>query len=380
MTLTNSLYRERFAATLAHQPVDRSPIDLGGTPQSTVEDPATIRALAAHLGLAGDEPDDYDKFDRRILERFDIDFRRCGDLVSYATARNRRLSDSEYIDAYGIRHRFSGMYWEIVDGPLRGANREQIAAYELPTLADAYLRRFDQWAERARTLRERTPYVVVAEHPVLGVLELACWLCGYDQVMVLLALDPEIIHLFFGRILAFQKSIIREYYGRLGPYIHLTTSGDDFGTQKGLFMSPRMWREFVKPYMAERIAYTAQYTDAVYMHHSCGGIYEIVPDLIEIGVRVLNPIQPAAAGMDAGRLKAVYGSKIVFHGGLDTQEVLPSNDMARIDAEVERLLSVMHAQQDGGYIFAAAHNLQNDVTPASIARMYAAALRAQAGA
>ena len=92
--------------------------------------------------------------------------------------------------------------------------------------------------------------MVVAEHPVLGVLELACWLCGYDHVMMLLALDPEIIHLLFGRILAFQKSIIREYYGRLGAYIHLTTSGDDFGTQKGLFMSPRMWREFVKPYMS----------------------------------------------------------------------------------------------------------------------------------
>ena len=124
MAMTNSLYRERFAATLAHQPVDRSPIDLGGTPQSTVEDPATIRALAAHLGLSGDAPDDYDKFDRRILERFDIDFRRCGDLVSYTTARNRRLSESEYVDAYGIRHRFSGMYWEIVDGPLaRGQPR-----------------------------------------------------------------------------------------------------------------------------------------------------------------------------------------------------------------------------------------------------------------
>jgi uroporphyrinogen decarboxylase len=376
MSTVNSPYRERFAATLAHQPVDRSSIDLGGTPQSTVEDPATIRALAAHLGLAGDAPGDYDKFDRRILELFDIDFRRCGDLVDYTTARNRRLSESEYVNAYGIRYRFSGMYWEIVDGPLRGASREEIAAYELPTLADTDLGQFDLWAERARALYEGTPYVVVAEHPVLGVLELACWLCGYDHVMMLLALDPEIIHLLFGRILAFQKSIIREYYGRLGPYIHLTTSGDDFGTQKGLFMSPRMWREFVKPYMKERIAYTAQFTDAVYMHHSCGGIYDIIPDLIEIGVRILNPIQPAAAGMDAARLKAVYGQQIVFHGGLDTQEVLPSNDMARIDAEVARLLGIMHPQEDGGYIFAAAHNLQSDVTPASIARMYRAALRA----
>jgi len=260
-----------------------------------------------------------------------------------------------------------------VEGPLHGATIDDIAGYEFPTPAQAAPGIFDRLAEQARFLYEQTPYVVVGEHPVFGVLELACWLCGYDHIMMMLALDPEFIHLLFGKILAFQQAIIRAYYEPLGRYLHLTTSGDDFGTQKGPFMSPEMWREFVKPYMRERIAYTAQFTDAAYMHHTCGAVFEIIPDLIEIGVRALNPIQPAAVGMDPARLKAAYGGQIVFHGGLDTQQVLPSNDPAVIDDAVHRLLEIMNPRQDGGYIFAPAHNLQPDVSPTAIARMYESA-------
>ncbi len=366
----DSLYRERFALTLAHRGVDRCPIDLGGTPQSTVDFPETIEALAAHLGLRGPAPADYDKFDRRILEAFDVDFRRVGELISYTTPHSRRLSATATVDAYGIRHGYVGQYWQITGGPLEHATVDGVAAYDLPDIAQADLSRLDAWAAQARTLYEEGPYVVVAEHPVFGVLELACWLCGYDHIMMMLALEPEFIHLLFDKILAFQKRAIREYYDRLGRHIHLTTSGDDFGTQAAPFMSPAMWREFVKPYMRERIAYTAQFTDAVYMHHTCGSVFELIPDLIEIGVRVLNPIQPAAAGMDPARLKAAYGDRIVFHGGLDTQEVLPSNDPEHIDAAVEHLLKAMHPREDGGYIFAAAHNLQNDVQAGAIARMY----------
>lgn len=361
---------------MSHRPVDRCPIDLGGTPQSTVEGSDAVRALAACLGFSGDAPADYDKFDRRVLERFDVDFRRAGTLVDFDTPLRTRISPTEYTDGCGIRYRFSGRYWEIVDGPLRGAGMDALAAYEFPTIGGASLGLLDDCAARARILFEETPYVVVGEHPVFGVLELACWLCGYDHIMMMLALDPEFIHTLFGRILEFQKSIIREYYGRLGPCIHVTTSGDDFGTQTGPFMSPAMWREFVKPYMKERIAFTRLFTDAVYMHHTCGSVFEIIPDLVEIGVGILNPIQPVA-GMDPARLKEAYGGRIVFHGGLDTQEVLPSNDPERIGAAVARLLQAMNPTGTGGYIFAPAHNLQDDVRPSAIACMYDSALRAR---
>jgi uroporphyrinogen decarboxylase len=379
----NSQYRERFACTLSHKPVDRCPIDLGGTPQSTIEDPATERDLAALLGFPGQQPVEenrgwktllhYEKFDWRILERFDVDFRRVGDIVPFKTGREGRISNTEHSDFFGIRTRFSGQHWSLAEGPLQHADIDQVAAYEFPALEQMVPGLLEQWEDQARILREETPYVVVGEHPVFGVLELACWLCGYDHVMLMMAADPDWVHLLFGKILAFQKQVIAEYYKWLGPWIHLTTSGDDFGTQHGLFMSPDMFREFVVPYMRERIAFTARYTDAVYMHHTCGGVFDIVPDLIAMGVRILNPIQPKAQGMDPQRLKQAYGQDIVFHGGLDTQEVLPSNDCDTITGAVETLLRIMNPASDGGYIFAPAHNLQRDVSPESIVWMYAAA-------
>lgn len=371
----SSIYRERFSATMAHKPVDRCPIDLGGTPQSTVDSPEVAAGLAAYLGLTGDAPTDYDKFDRRVLERFDVDFRTAGSLVGFDTPHRKRVSDAEFTDCFGVRYRFSGMYWEIVDGPLRGAGIDDVAAYEMPHLDQMETSALDDWAQRARALYEHSPYVVVGEHPVFGVLELACWLCGYDHIMLMLALDPEFIHLLFSKIWEFQKSVIREYYGRLGGHIHLTTSGDDFGTQTGPFMSPEMWREFVKPYMKQRIGYTAQFTDAVYMHHTCGAVFDIIPDLIEIGVRILNPIQPHAAGMDPQRLKSAYGDRIVFHGGLDTQDVLPSDDPAKIELAIEQMLETMAPTETGGYILAPAHNIQSDVSPEAVARMYESALK-----
>jgi len=112
------------------------------------------------------------------------------------------------------------------------------------------------------------------------------------------------------------------------------------------------------------------------MHHSCGSIFDIIPDLAEIGVKILNPIQPVA-GMDPVRLKTTCGDRLVFHGGLDTQEVLPLNDPGLIDAAVERLLAAMSPKTNGGYIFASAHNLQSDVAPSAIARMFTSALSLQ---
>ena len=375
MAAANSIYRERFALTLAHRPVDRAPIDLGGTPQTTTTGPELERRLATHLGLAGPAPSRYACFDARLVERFDADFRRVGALLDFRTGRERQLSPTENVNCYGIRYRFSGKYWDIVEGPLRGADRDRIAAYGLPRL-DQLTTDLDAVAAAARHWYEDSPYVVVGEHPVFGVLELACWLCGYEDFMLLLASDADAVHLLFDKILAFQKTVSQAYYSRLGRYIHMTTSGDDFGTQQGPFMSPTMFRKFVKPYIKARFAFNRQFTDAVQQHHSCGAVFDLIPDLIDAGVQVLNPIQPVA-GMAPERLKAAYGDRLTFHGGLDTQEILPSNDPARIRQAVADLLAAMRPRETGGYIFAPAHNLQDDVAPAAVVAMYDAALALQ---
>jgi len=364
-----SLYRERFHNTINHKSVDRCPIDLAGTSLTGVTSKDMIEKIANKLNLTG-EMTSYDKFDERILKHFDIDFRRVGDIVPFKTKYERKISDTEKIDWLGIKYRWSGNYFEMVEYPLAGADLDTVKKYELPDISLVPENLIDSFAVKAKDLYENTPYVICAEHPIFGVLELACWLCGYDHLMLMMALEPEFVHTLFSKILDWQKQVIKEYYGKLGKYIHFTSSGDDFGTQRGCFISPNMFREFVKPYFKERIEYTSKFTDALFWHHSCGAIFEIIPDLIDCGVKILNPIQPNAEGMDPKRLKAAYGNQITFHGGLDTQEVLPSNNKEEIKNAVNYLIDSMTPKENGGYIFSAAHAIQNDVEADSIISMF----------
>lgn len=365
----NSIYRERFLATMAHQAVNRCPINLTDCPQATVISDELWQLIAAELGFSGLAPTDYPHGDSRVLAAFDADFRRVGGFFRFATGRERATPDG-YINEYGMRYRYSAPYSDIVEYPLYGATIDDVAAFQLPTMNQLINPGIlDNWEAEARYRYEETPYVIVSEHPVWGVLEMACWLCGYDYMMEMLALEPEFVHLLFGKILHFQKDITALYYQRVGRYCHITSSGDDFGTQRGSFMSPKMFREFVKPYKKARIEYTHQFTDAIYLHHSCGSIFDIIPDLIEIGVGILNPIQPVSF-MDPAELKKAYGTQVVFHGGLDTQQVLPANNPQEIQKAVANLLNAMRPQQTGGYIFAAAHNLQDDVPAAAVVKMF----------
>ena len=144
--------------------------------------------------------------------------------------------------------------------------------------------------------------------------------------------------------------------------------------QNGPFVSPAMFREQIASYLRERIACTKKFTDAYYLHHSCGSVYLLVEDLIQCGVEILNPIQPLAKDMEPGRLKKEFGDRIVFHGGIDTQNLLPFQEKEQIRETVEQVLDIMLA--DGGYIFAAAHNIQEDVAPEKLAVMLETARKA----
>jgi len=371
-------YRERFARTLAHQAVDRAPFDLGGTPMTGIA-PEAMERLTQFLGFSGPDADERERFaefghlDERVLGYFDIDIRRVGCIVVPENDLARRVSDNAYIDEWGIKRVWTGTYWDIVDPPLRGASIDDLESYPWPDPLRIDLDSIERLQEEAKRLFNETPYVVSAEHPVYGVFELGCWMCGFDDFLMRMAIEPQFVHRFFEIILDYQKKVIDIYYGALGPYIHFTTSGDDFGTQASTMMSPEMFRELIKPYFAERIAYTKQYTSAAFFHHSCGSVYAIIPDLIDCGVEILNPIQPRARDMEPDRLKAEFGDQLTFYGGVDTQELLPRGDSEEIDREVRRLLDCMSS--NGGYVFAAAHNLQGDVPPESIVAMFDSAKR-----
>lgn len=358
--------REAFRSILSHQTPDRVLLDLAGCPLSGLSDEAA-HSLYEYMGYTGSDGENME----RLLVDLDIDTRGVGSIFVPEKSNFRRLSANSYIDAWGIERRYTGIYWDFVTTPLADADIDDLERYPWPDPDTIPQQAIDAVAARAKFLHEETDYVVCASHPVYGVFELGCWMCGFEEFMVRMLTDEPFVHRFFEIVLNYQKKVIKRYYPAIAPYIDYTSSGDDFATQKDLFISPDLFRRLIAPYFKERIAYTKQFTDAAFLHHSCGNVYRLIPQLIECGVEILNPIQPTGDAMHPARLKKDFGQQIVFHGGLDTQAVLPMGTETTIRTAVNDLLDVMQPQ--GGYIFAAAHNLQGDVPPENIVAMFRAA-------
>jgi len=359
-------HRERFTGVVTHQPTDRAVFDMCGSPQTFVDYQVTKDALAKLLGITG-EKEGHFNVDERILKVFDIDTRLVGGMPTPATSHLREENGVKY-DAWGIGYREANGHLEICSNPLKDADDDTVMSYEFPDPDKVDMSLIDLWAQRAKDLFENTDYAVVAEHPVLGVFELGCWMFGFDDYLYRLAGEPELVHAFSQRILDYQKKIIEKYYGALGKYLTCTTSGDDFGTQTGPFMSTGMFDEMVKPYLKERISYTKKFTDAFYKHHTCGSVHNFIPSLIDCGVDILNPIQPGVYMMEPERLKTDYGDKIAFWGGIDTQQLLPFGSAEDVKNEVKRVLKIM--DKNGGYILSTAHTIQYDVPAENIIAIF----------
>lgn len=359
-------HRERFYETVTHGHPDRAVYDLAGSPQTNVDYEVTRKAMGDLLGIQG-EKQGFFNLDERILKALDIDTRRIGGMPTPVTSHCRTENGIVY-DSWGIGYAETNGHMEIVSNPLKDCELDEMMEYEFPDPDRIDRNLIKTWAAQARYLHEETDYAVIAEHPVLGVFELGCWMLGFEDYLYRLVGEPEFVHAFSARVLEYQKKVIDIYYSELGRYIDCTTSGDDFGTQTGPFMSTGMFDDCIKPYLKERIAHTRKYTDAFYKHHTCGSVHNFIPSLIDCGVDILNPIQPGVYMMECDRLKADYGDRIAFWGGIDTQHLLPEGSQEDVKREVKKVLSVM--DQKGGYILSPAHTIQYDVPAENVIAIY----------
>lgn len=361
--------RERFINAVKHRKTDRAVFDLAGNPQTLVDYQTTKDGLAGVLGITGacvyQKGNRY--LDERILTALDIDTRSVGGMLTPGTSHIKEEGGVVY-DAFGIGRKMVNGHYEICHHPLKGCTLSEFEAYEFPDAKNIPMEQVEAWAEDARWLAENTTYAVIAEHPVLGVFELGCWMLGFDDYLYRLLAEPEFVHAFSRRWVDYQKQVIKIYYGALGEYIQCTTSGDDFGTQRAPFMSTATFQEMIAPYLKERIAYTKKFTNAFYQHHTCGAVFDLIPTLIDCGVDILNPIQPGASQMEPQKLKEAYGGKIAFWGGVDTQKLLPQGNVEEVKREVKKILSIL--DQNGGYILSPAHTIQQDVPPENIAAIF----------
>jgi uroporphyrinogen decarboxylase len=359
----NSL--ERVRTTFAHREPDRVPIDFGGW-LSGIKAGARTR-LAQHLGIneyprSGMEPGE------ELQRHFGADFRR----VTPTTpdyARTHQNPDGSSTDEWSIRRVYENEDDQIVEFPLKDADVAGLQAFAWPNASGEA--RYDQVAVEARAIHARG-FAVSAQPDINGVFELSCWLCGFDRMLMDMAVDPEFVHALFEKITGLQEQFAANYYSRLGDEAEMIQLGDDFGTQNGPFFSPDMYREIVVPYQRRYHAAIKAHTSAKIFHHSCGSVYRLLEDMIDAGVEVLNPVQHSAAEMDLATLKKEFGAQLVFHGAIDVQTVLPRSTPQQIRDEVKRVLDIL--APGGGFVLAPSHNIQSDTPPENIVAMFEAAL------
>ena len=159
------------------------------------------------------------------------------------------------------------------------------------------------------------------------------------------------------------------YLEEVGEFVQVVCQGDDLGTQIGPWISPKMYREWIKPRHKELFDFIRSKTNAKIFLHSCGSVYDLIPDLIDIGVEALNPVQVTAAKMDLKTLKEDFGKDVCFWGGgIDTQEILPNASLEVLKDHVKETIDIM--APGGGFIWVPVHNIQSDIPPEKIDAAY----------
>lgn len=374
-------HRERLLAALNHQPPEHVPFDLGGAQVTGIHHLA-YRAARQALGLPPVEPQICDYIQGLALP--DDDFIRALGISTrglYAlNSHNWNVREEDagdywaYHDEWGITHhrpKENGLYFSIVRVPLNGleVTPADIAAHPWPNLADP--RRIAGLKSLAQRYRAEG-FAVVLKDPFAGIFEMSQRIVGMEAMMMLMALNPAVAGALFDKLLELKLAFWEMALPELARWVDVVTYADDYGTQHSQLISPAMFRKQLKPRLKTlfaRIRQLAPHTKQFF--HSDGNVRPILPDFIEIGVDILNPIHVAATGMEPVALKRDFGRDLVFWGGgVDTQSVLPTGTPQQVRDDVRRNLEALAG--GGGYVFAAVHNVQADVPPENFVAMWQA--------
>lgn len=360
-------HRERVHVTLAHEEVDRVPCDLGGGVSSLTQ--GAYERLTRHLGIVpSGEVGEFKvmkRIDEEILELLDVDFRHVF-LRPPLGWEPKVYEDGTFEDEWGIRYKDIGYYTEIVRYPLAHATLEGLETYSWPDFLDSS--RVRSLKEETEWLFEHTDYAIALGSVGGRIIEQSQWLRGIEQFLLDLVANVEFAEALMDKILELQKQFFGLVLSEIGEYLEVVVLGDDLASQDRLLFSPEIYRKLIKPRQYALITFIKERTSAKVMYHSDGAVYPLIPDLLEIGVDILNPVQPQAKGMDMARLKKEFGNRISFWGGIDIQYVLPFGSSEEIRRAVRRAIETLG--NGGGYILAPAHNVQPDVPPESIVTMY----------
>jgi len=370
--------RERILTALAHKEPDRVPFDLGSTVVTGISIVA-YRALRAHLGLPPVEPVLVDvlqqiaRVDDDVMDLLGVD---AAGVSPRSTAtfqiEIKDGGDHTYFhDEFGIGWKMpkvGGLYYDMYEHPLAGddVTVADVAAYPWPDPGDP--RRFAGLREAAQAVRDSGRAVVVGSMSA-GIIEVSQWMRGYDDSYADLGANEPLAEALLEKSLELQLSFWERMTETLGDLIDIAASADDFSGQHGLLISPETYRRLCKPRHRRLFDLIHARSRAKVFFHSCGSVRAAIPDLIEAGVDILNPVQVSATGMDSAELKREFGRDLVFWGGgVDTQRVLGTGTVAEVRDEVRRRLDDL--MPGGGFVFNTVHNIQGNVPPENIMAMW----------
>ena len=341
--------RERLLAAIHHEPVDRIPLDLWATPE-------IWRALLDHFGT-----EDGGGVRQELgLDSF------AGPPLAY-TGSDRTLPDGMTTGIWGARYR-------TIELPTGGSYTEQ-TYYPLKDATDIKALDDFNWENpadydfegAARWCREFEGDAILWAGYLAPFVDL--WdLCGQETALMNLALHPEFMEAVLDRTMAYRLEQHRLLFEACGEYLDVTQVTDDFGCQNGLVMSHATIRRFFWPHYREAIKLAHRYDLAVF-HHDDGGIGQIVPDLVEMGVAILNPVQWKCAHMDLTWLKREFGHALCFHGSVENQEILPFGTPEEVRAEVRKNINIL-ASDGTGLILGPCHNIQSGTPVENVLALY----------
>ena len=205
-----------------------------------------------------------------------------------------------------------------------------------------------------------------------GAFETPWYMRGMEQFLVDLRQNPDVAEAICRHVADYYREralrVLDAAGGRRGQTcIDVIGTGGDIGGQLGMMLSPKLWRERIKPFTGGLIR-TFKDLGLKTFYHSCGSLVPVIPDLIEAGLDILDPLQPNAVGMQAEPLFEAFGDRLSFHGGIDEQELLPHGSPAEVYAETKRVISILG--RNGGYIVTAAHAVQGDTPAENVLAMF----------